>query len=178
MMRQKRFAAALAALILIAVVSQGCGKVGNTTPRTIKSDDGLSQIVIPPGWKVRSDLNEEADIQVGDLRNNGYLIVLSESKIDFEGIEYQEHSRLTREGFMETMEKGKITSGPSEIEINHRRAVKYEMQGSVNGVKIVYFHITVDGEKAFHQILAWTVPSQVEKNRGNIDFVVNSFQEL
>ena len=177
-MRQKRFAVAPAALILIAVVSQGCGKIGNTTPRTIKSDDGLSQIVIPPGWKIRSDLNEEADIQVGDLRNNGYLIVLSENKIDFDQIGYKEHSRLTREGFMETMEKGEVTSGPSEIEINHRKAVKFEMQGTVNGVKIVYFHITVDGEKAFHQILAWTVPSQVDKNRANINFVVNSFQEL
>lgn len=177
-MRQKRYAVALAALILIAAASEGCGKIGSTIPRTIKSDDGLSKIVIPPGWKVRSDLNDEADIQVGDLRNNGYLIVLSESKVDFDQIGYKEHSRLTRQGFIEGMEKGKITSGPSYIKINNRRAVKYQMQGTVNGVKIHYFHITVDGEKAFHQILAWTVPSKLDKNRGNIDFVVNSFQEL
>jgi Ni,Fe-hydrogenase III component G len=166
----------LAAFLVAGTI--GCGAIGNTSPRTVTSTDGLTQIVVPPGWKVRDDLNEEADIQVGDLRNNAYLIILSEKKIDFDDISYHQHSKLTRTGFMEQLDNARVSIGPTELTVNGRNAVKYELQGSVNGIKIVYLHITVDGDTAFHQILTWTVPSALDKNREAMDFLVRSFEEV
>jgi hypothetical protein len=166
----------LAALLVAATA--GCGAIGNASPRAITSSDGLSRIVMPPGWKVRTDLNEEADIQVGDLRNNVFLIVLSEKKIDFEEIDYHQHSQLTRRGFMENLDNGRVVAGPTRLTINGHNAVQYQLQGSVKGIKIVYLHVTVDGDDAFHQILTWTVPSSLQKNREAMDFLIRSFEEV
>ncbi|MBI4161553.1 MAG: hypothetical protein HY509_03805 [Acidobacteria bacterium] len=163
---------------LLLGLTAGCGAVGNTSPRTLTSTDGLTRVLVPPGWAVRQDLNDEADLQVGDVRNNAFLIVLSESKGDFEAMDYLAHSRLTREGFLQSLATAQVTAGPFDLDIHGRRAVKYELSATVNGVRIVYFHVTVDGTRAFHQILAWTVPSQLERNQQALDFLVNSFQEV
>lgn len=177
-MHRIRFWAVPVVAVILAAGVIGCGAIGNTSPRSVTSADGLSRIMTPPGWKVRHDLNEEADIQLGDLRHNAYLIVLSEKKVDFDNIDYHQHSKLTRTGFMEQLDNARVTAGPTEITVNGRNAVQYELQGSVNGIKIVYRHITVDGETAFHQILTWTVPSAMDQNREAMDFLVNSFEEI
>ena len=164
--------------VLLAFGLAACGKIGHTAPRLVASDDSSSQVMVPSGWKPHGDLNQEASIQVADLKNSGYLIVISEPKIDFDEITYKEHSELTRHGLLENVKKSRIVEGPLELMIQGRPAVQYEIHGSVNGIRVIYLHTTVDGVNAFHQILAWTTPSRMTKYRTALESVAQSFREI
>lgn len=167
-----------AVLILSILMIAGCGNLGSSGPKAVTSADGRIQVVVPKGWKSQRTLHNNADIQVADLLKEGYLIVLSDSKMDLDNMTFKEHSKLTRETILENLKNGRVSSGPAELEINGRPAVQYEIRGSVDEIKVIYFHTTVDGKEAFHQILAWTLPSKFKQNQGVLKTVINSFKEI
>src|SRR5688572_1907028 len=53
-------------------------------PTTLTSTDGRVQIVVPGGWSVNKNLNDVAIIQAANTISETYVIVIAESKVDFE----------------------------------------------------------------------------------------------
>lgn len=149
-----------------------------TLPREVFSNDGVCRVTVPGDWAERVDLHDEASIQVGNARNEVYLIVLTDSKLDFDEMTLEEHSQLTRKRMMENINNDRIIGAPKEFEINGRPAVQYEIRGSVDKIKIVYLHVTIEGREYFHQVLAWTLSSAFERNQVVLESVVNTFEEL
>ena len=58
-------------------------------------DDSFS-VEMPASWSIRKDLNDAADLQMGNLFKEAYTIILSEHKSDFDEITLEDHSDLTR----------------------------------------------------------------------------------
>ena len=151
----------------------------DSTPVVIKSDSGRSQVLAPAGWSVKTNLHPNADLRVGNDIILAYLVELPDSKVDVaDKVTYHEHARVTLDNFMKTIEGAKITRGPTELVINGRSAVQYEVIGTLDDRKFVYLHTTIDGEKYFHQLLAFTTPSRLEDNRKALYGIINSFTEL
>lgn len=167
------------AIGLLFLLSTGaCFNNASTGPSTVTAANGICQLEIPEGWSERSDLNDEADIQVASIKEELYVIVLSEYKEDYDdGFTVSDHSERTLEYLMEGVEDAEIVSGPVNIEVNGRPSVQYEIKGVVDGIKAVYLHITVDGEIAFHQVVAWTLSSGYDKNKPILQSVVNTLAE-
>ena len=166
--------------ILLVLAPIGCEFEGTEeTSSIVTADNGLSQIEIPDNWSERTDLNDEADIQVAYLRKEMYIIVMSEDKQDFEdSFTAESYSELTREFITDGLTSLEISDTAEELEIDGHSALQYEIRGTMDGIKIAYLHITVDGDQAFHQIIAWTLPSKWDTNRPILESVINSFQEL
>src|SRR3990167_10567275 len=61
------------------------------------ASDGQSQITLPAGWVPISDLNEKAELQAGNRVSIMYMVVLTESRSDFEKMDIQKHSDTTRD---------------------------------------------------------------------------------
>jgi len=147
-------------------------------PYPVLSSDGAFQVTVPGSWTKRSDLHDEAELQVANPQQECYVVVLSEPKSDFQSdLTYHKHSDLTRQMIMESLKNGKETAGPKEIEINGLKAVQYEIRGVVDNLEVVYLHTTIDGKTRFHQVLAWTLPSKLTANRPVLESVINSFRE-
>ncbi|MGK7872348.1 MAG: hypothetical protein AB4426_03240 [Xenococcaceae cyanobacterium] len=166
-----------ASLVILALMLGGCNTIESSQVKTVLSRDGLTQVVVPSGWKTQQDLHDDADIQVANTWDESYLIVLSDSKTDFEDITLEEHSQITSQILLENVKNAQVSSEPKELEINGRPAVQYEIRGSVDRIKIIYLHTTVDGKESFHQLVAWTLPSKFQKNRPVLESVINSFKE-
>lgn len=145
--------------------------------KEVVSIDGISRVDIPGDWEVRTDLNDDASIQVANARKEQYLVVLTDSKIDFDDISVEEHSQMTRQHILEKADNGQIVGEPKHFEINGQAAVQYEIHGSVDKLKVVYLHVTVEGKEHFHQILAWTLASMLSKNKPVLESVINTFKE-
>lgn len=165
-------------LLGLTFTAAGCGALASGAPDTVTASDRQSQIAIPRGWKVKADLHGGAEIQVGNTLSQAYLLVLSESKQDLDNITYEQHSQLTRTGLLENLKNAQISGGPTQLTINGMPAVQYEVRGSINNVKIVYLHTTIDGKESFHQVLSWTNPSKYAKNKATMQSVLASFKEL
>jgi len=155
-------------IILSTVLAQDLTKVFKTPENKL----GLSA---PADWDVLS-LNDAADIQVGNIQKEQYLIVLSEEKTDMYGWNLKKHSYVTFGSLTAGLDDPKI-KGPFEMEINDKPAIQYEIEGSTQGTRIVYLHTTVETDSAYNQLLAWTIRSKYSENKELLKDIVNTFSQ-
>lgn len=164
-------------VILILFGPSACSREPGPRTKDIASVDGKLRITVPAGWVEKKGLNDSADLQAAYPRSEMYVVVLSEPKQDLHEMTLDQHSKLTREALLEGV-KNPVVTGPFALQVNGRPAVQYEIRGAVDHVNVVYLHVTVDGVKYFHQILAWTVPSRFAANKATLEGVIQRFQEL
>ena len=143
----------------------------------IVSSDGEYQIQVPTRWKQITNLHEKAGLQAADHLREMYIIVLSESKSDFEEMSLDKHSQITIRKLIERVTSSE-TSGPTALVINGNPAVQYVVSGTIDNLKITYLHTTVETAKSFNQILAWTLRSRFDQNRAELQNVIQSFKEV
>ncbi len=144
--------------------------------KIIRSVEGCCQIQVPGSWKEDKELNEQANLQASNRAKELYIIVISEPKVDFQDMTLDSHSKLTRTEFIKSIKTPEVT-GPAAVTVDNNPGVQYEISGAVNNVKIVALHTTVETDEHFHQILAWTIKSRVEKNKPILQNVIQSFKE-
>jgi len=63
------------------------------------------------------------------------------------------------------------------LDIGGNRAVRYRLTGTMDGLNIVYWHVTLETEDHYHQILLWSLKSKFSKNKADFDSVIQSFEE-
>lgn len=182
-----RFRTLLSLLVLVLSTAQmiGCSlnQTGvkmtgeKQTGKVLKSMDGQSQIVLPGGWKEYRKLNDAAELQAANLGKNLYIIVLTENKDDFDRITLKQHSALTRDSLEKSLTSPEVI-GPKKLSIHGQTAIQFEIRGQLDKTKICYLHTTVETDKNFYQVLAWTSKSGFEKNREELQQVIHSFREI
>jgi hypothetical protein len=131
----------------------------------------------PDGRTILDDLNDQADLGMGNYIREAYALILTEPKTDFEDrMTYETHSDITREN-METMVSGlEETDGIFVTTAAGHEGVSYEIRGSVDGIDIVYLHVTVETDDHIHQILQWSLPSKYKKNLEDYNAVWKSLK--
>ena len=77
---------------------------------------------------------------------------------------------------LERLRNGRVSYKSGQFRIGGYPAVQYQLRGSVDKVKLVYFHTTVEGPNSFHQIVAWTLPSRLTKNEPVLQGVIRSLR--
>ena len=173
---------ALVALVGVTVpATRSLSQTGSSRQQQnyVYSNDDGSRLNVPTRWQEMNDLNSEANLQVADLRAEEYLIVLSEPKSAFPGNwTFQEHSDITRQVLLDNLGVPASVSSPTELTINGRQAVQYEIRTEVQGLQVVYLHTTVDGQDSFHQLLAWTLTSRFPRNQSVLQTAIASFEEV
>jgi len=143
--------------------------------RVIFDHDSLCQLKIPDHWTMLTNLHEDATIQVGNLRKEEYLILLTDLKLDFQGT-LDEHVEITIGNMINNIEDA-TASGPQQLFIDGNRAIRHQLEGTVDRIKIIYYQTTIEGRFAYYQILAWTLPSKAEEASTVFNEVVNTFRE-
>lgn len=162
-------------LALAAVSALTFGIQARESGQVVVATDNATQISVPSTWTVL-DLNDVAEIEVGNGDEGAYLIVINELKEDLFGWNLEKHSRVTLGGLLGTLAFPTVT-GPRSVKVSGSPAVQYEVAGALEGQKIIYIHTTVDGPKRFSQILAWTIPSRVDVVRPQLLRAIETFRE-
>jgi hypothetical protein len=146
-----------------------------TERKQIASDDGKIKVSVPGTWAKLPELNERASLQVGNKRNEVYLIVLTDTKADLDNITLEKHQQRTRDRMLEKMKNASATQ-PVSLTIDGHPALEDELTGTDKGTNVVFLHTTVDDGDHFHQILAWTLKSRWAKQNQLLREVTNSFR--
>lgn len=176
-MKSKKFKIILQFLPLLIPVFF-CASCQKVEKKDILSLDKKFQITVPGAWEEEKSLHEKADIQAAHRPSNVFVIVLTESKEDFDGMTVQKHSDLTRGSLMESLKDSQET-GPKTLAINGYPALQYEIRGVFDGyLKVAYLHTTVETPNHFHQILVWTTASAFDKNRPTFEKIAGYFREV
>jgi len=162
-------------LVLFTVcLLAGCGDMFE--PRTMTASDGSSSLKIPSSWGRDSGLNQEAKLCVSNRVRELYICVISENKEDLHRMSLNRYSRLSR-GFILNRMKSHRVSKAERFKINGMSAVRYQMQGAVENINVVYLHTTVESAKYYHQIFGWTLKSRRKRNVPILKKVIATFRE-
>ncbi len=161
-----------------------CDQLGSELQEVLGSEaeevnflNGSFSVIKPASWSKMDDLNNEADLQMGNYSKEAYAVILTESKLDFDEITMQGHSDLTRVFLEESLENYQA-SEPEVINVGNFQALRYRLSGSFDGIKIVYWHVTLETKDHFHQVLLWSLPSKFSDNEADFNSVIQSFKVI
>ncbi len=167
-------------LLVLLLCAAGACKLPEMkeSPGKVLMDPGKTiQVTIPSGWKEDRELHESAELQASQRAKELYIIILSESKQDFQQMTLEGHSKITRDTLMGNIKSAEL-SAPVSMTVGGYPAVQYEISGFVDNLGVVYLHTTVESAGSYHQILTWTLKSMAEKNKPILQKVTESFQEV
>lgn len=181
-MRKRCAVSLLVPVALVVLIVLGSGSFDHTVfaqtlETVIKSNDGLSQISVPPGWKQQTKLNEIANLQAAYPVQEMYVIGITEPKADFAEMTLDKYSELTRNSLINSLTSPQIDKMP-KLTVGGKPAVQYKIRGTIKNMNIVYLHTAIETEKHYHYLLAWTLKSRYEKNEPVLQRVIGSFKEI
>lgn len=147
-------------------------------PNVITCTDGKCQLTVPGNWSPQKDLNDDANLQAGNLRAEQYAVIISELKADFTSeVDLNAFTEIVRKGVNETI-KTPIVSENRPLTVNGYPAIQFDVAGSVENIKARWLYTIVGTPKNYHQILTWTLNSKYEANKPVFLDVINSFKEI
>jgi hypothetical protein len=111
-------------------------------------------------------LVEGASLQAEHEFEELYVVVVMNSAVDFDPrLDLRGFARLAREGILDAQESRRMVRGPATLTIGGRRSVQVELEGLVDGVRIVYVHTSIQVPDGFVEVIAWTLPSLIDETR-------------
>ena len=146
-------------------------------PEKVEFFDQSFSVIKPASWSLRNDLNDAADLQMGNAFKEAYTIIISEDIADFDNISLEDHSDITRSMIKEGLKDWQETE-PEILDIDCNRALRYQLAGVMDGIKVVYWHVTLETNNHYHQMLLWSLKSKFPKNQADFDSVIQSFEEI
>ena len=146
-------------------------------PKRVEFLNESFSVLMPASWSLKSGLNDQADLQMGNLFKEAYTIIISESKMDFDDISMKEHSNLTR-SMLQSGLKGYQESSPEPLNMGDIHGLRYQLTGSMDGINLVYWHVTLETENHYHQMILWSLKSKFSDNVPDFDSVIHSFEAL
>lgn len=182
-MKRSKFIAVLLSVVFL-VSFAGCSvvnKVKDSTgesakKQTIASADGKFEITVPGNWKEDKSLNEEANLQVSNRAQEKYLIVIEESKQDFDkSFTLKDYSSLVKDNMVKNGQD-MTTGGDKEITVNGDKAEYFEVTGTVEKIKAKYIVIIAQDKDNIYQIISWTLSSKFDKNKDEMMEVAQSLK--
>lgn len=140
------------------------------------TDLGFARIGLPSGWKPGRLLNVSASLQAVHPIQRRYLIVISESREDFD------HTMTLAAHATETVNR--LTSGlrilasrgPVDAHVAGFPARQFELETLQGKALVTFLHTTVEGARAWHQVVCWAPRSQY--SRSVFDSMLEGFAEL
>ena len=137
-------------LILVVALSGliACDLLSNK-PKKIEFLDKSFSVMMSASWSIRSDLNDTADLQMGNSFKEVYVIIISDNKMDFDKTSLGGHSNITRPFIKESL-KNYHESGPEMLDNGKFRTLRYRLTGNSDGINVVYWDVTIETKEYYH----------------------------
>ncbi|HVL50486.1 MAG TPA: hypothetical protein VM754_03150 [Actinomycetota bacterium] len=169
------------ALLLLAVLLGACDRGGNPTfsrgSKTITSADGALQFEVPNSWSSQTDLNEVAALQAADHQNEAYGVVIEDPRSAFSSMELGRFADQEMQQLVARVGLADL-SGPEQVSVDGKDAVRYQLKGFHNEVEVVYLYTFVETPDRFLKVITWSLASHFDQNREVLERVAVSVREL
>jgi hypothetical protein len=147
----------------------------NVSMKWVTATDRTCRIAVPRTWS-RMELNDDADVELGNSGLHQYLIVVTDNKADLA----TNLDRFARTG-VGSLTRGlhdQQVSAPRHLRVSGRPALQYEIHGIVDSSRIVYWHTSVEGVAHYYQVIAWTGASDAAESGPTLRSVVTTLREI
>ncbi|HEU0299231.1 MAG TPA: RDD family protein [Longimicrobium sp.] len=142
-------------------------------PRIVLSSDGGSQITVPGRWRTLPEASLTAEIRVGSIVAEQFVIVQTNSRDSIPGdVSLERFAEWAVEDVQEDVAEA-TPATPRHLTVGGRPAIQYEVRDTVD----VLWMTVVESETHFHRVLAWTPVSRAEASEPLMQAVIQSFRE-
>ncbi len=166
-------------LILLTALTSCLG--GSKTPENLNIDEDFKlfestkfSIKIPDYLTETDDLNEDAEMQMQNMFRETYMIVMAESKSDFnfarrildmgsDSLSYAENYMDMQLESMEESFNYKVTKSKMTHVINGMPAMTVEAGANIDGLNVVYIITTVESDNDIFYATSWTLKDRKDK---------------
>lgn len=163
---------------VISQLKQAIDKDYLRADKTFTSEDDSVQLVAYEDWKINTTLNEQAIIQIANMAQDKYLIIIEESKIDFaDDTTILDYASLVLEGMEETAENVSV-SELTDLTINNNPALQYYFHGEVDKVKVSFNITVIETPEYFYQVLAWSLQSSFDEHKEEFRSIISTFKSF
>ncbi|MFO0551451.1 MAG: hypothetical protein U0271_23875 [Polyangiaceae bacterium] len=148
----------------------------DTKPQVVQAKDGSFELTTPPTWSTQTTLNAAAELQVGNPRDEEYLIVLQETKTSLGRMSLDEFSDLGVEDLTHSLKTPDIGK-PTPLTIHGLPARQYVVSGKYNALDVTYIVTFIEGRNHYYRVLAWTLGRLYSGKRQKLLDAIVSFKE-
>ena len=142
--------------------------------QTLQDDEARVSIVVSSGWRKVTNMNDAAIVQAANASQEKYMMVISDDKDIVDNFDAFISTIL--DGLPNRLKNVKIDK-PVRLKINGLPAVQYKVNGQISSLNLTYLFNFVEGEKAYYQILLWTLQDRYVKHESDFKTVASSFRE-
>jgi hypothetical protein len=166
-----RLTAAATVLALAACATPTARKTS-----TVYSDDGISELDAPEAWRTRPNIARSASVRLGDDADGIYLLVNTYLPHEVREPSFEAFAESLSARLMKHLDGGRM-SAPRRFTLNGRPALEYEVAGKSGALPLVYLSTVVDGARARHHLVSWSVAERYRATRGTMREVAATFRE-
>ena len=150
----------------------------NIANKRFYSDDKKISLSVPSNWQENRKLNPAAILGVSNSVDEVYVMVLRESKQNFNSsVSLRDYTGFIYAGLEATV-PGLTTIGSiQDLNVNGLPAQQQYLSATMGGNDIVYAVTTVEADENFYAIYSSTAQSRFEKNKALLLKVSGSFAE-
>ncbi len=148
-----------------------------STVKRLYSNDRRISLEVPNSWRQNNSLNEDASLGAANLLQEGYVIVIEDSFVDFdEPPTLDEYADLILGTMSGNIDNPRFASDLNPMVIDGWPAYQRVLQGSVDNIKITYLITLVEREDAFYQIIGWSLSSRFSDKYAELRTVSRSLR--
>jgi hypothetical protein len=141
---------------------------------TLKSKDGVTQIVLPDGWVAADSSNSSAAIEGRDEDSNAFVMVIVADRTDPYAT-LAEYARDRRNEVLSHLVKSKCTQ-PQDIQWNGYNGVQYEIHGTFAASKVAfgYFLTVIEVKHHYVEVVGWSLDTTFDQFAQTLRDAVNN----
>lgn len=146
-------------------------------PKDFSTESGVATVTGASGWSVLDIGSEDADLGIGNIFSEQYLIVLAEPKADFpEGYDLAAFAELAYGQFSQTL--ADVEAGdPVEVSHHSLPRLRRELRAASEGIRIYYLIDYAEGRDHYYQVMSWTLEDRRLKGKPVLESALNTFRE-
>lgn len=175
-------------LVLVFCVFVGLVSCNRNKELHVVEFENRFSIEAPIQMKKSKTLNSQAKIQIADVSQELYSIVLDESKQDVISMlanlgeennedSFKTYADLTFNSLLESTDVS-TNQKLTKVVINGKTAYVSNFDAKVSGIDVFYSFASIEGANTYYQVLVWTLKDKKEKHFAEMTAIVNSFVEI
>ncbi|HBL84763.1 MAG: hypothetical protein A2Y17_01765 [Clostridiales bacterium GWF2_38_85] len=130
------------------------------------------KITVPYSWHEIDELNENADLCLGDSKQSQFLVIILDYKEDFEmNFSIEDYFALSRDSILASNNGSLLISGDED-------ALNFIISGVSDGVKVCFYVSIKEDMNNFYQLVFWTTERQFYETEIVFQNITDSFIEL
>jgi TM2 domain-containing membrane protein YozV/Tfp pilus assembly protein PilE len=134
--------------------------------KTLQSQDLSISIDVPNSWSKNDSLLAEAVLGAAQMRDENYLIVLKDSRIDFEKkFTLSDYTRVVQKSMQSEVKNAQLVGEVTKLSINNAPAEQFVLTGSADGLRVAYLVTSVETDHSYYRVVAWTLLSRLDTNK-------------